>query len=180
MVWYSHLFKNFPQFVVLHTIKGFGIVNKAEIDVFLELSCFFYDSMDVGNLISGSSAFSKSSLNMWKFLVQLSSGHRPGKGQFSFQSQRKAMPTTPQLHSSHTLAKECSKFSKPGFSNMWSLNFQMFKLDLEKAEEPEVKLPTSTGIHQKSKRVLEKYLFLLYWLCQSLWQCGSQQTVENS
>ena len=69
MVWYSHLFQNFPQFVVIHTVKGFGVVNKAEVDVFLELSCFFYDLMDVGNLISGSSAFSKSSLNIWKFLI---------------------------------------------------------------------------------------------------------------
>ena len=69
MVWYSHLFKNFPQFVVIQTVKGFGIVNKTEIDVFLELSCFFDDPTDVGNLISGSSAFSKSSLNIWKFLV---------------------------------------------------------------------------------------------------------------
>ena len=66
VVWYSHLLKNFPQFVVIHTVKGFGIVNKAEIHVFLELSCFFYDPTDVGNLISGSSAFSKSSLNIWK------------------------------------------------------------------------------------------------------------------
>ena len=65
MVWYSHLFKNFPQFVVIHTVKVFGIVNKAKVDVFLELSRFFYDPMDVGNLISGSSAFSKSSLNIW-------------------------------------------------------------------------------------------------------------------
>ena len=64
MVWYSHLFKNFPEFVVVHTVKGFGIVNKAEIDVFLELSCFFDDSTDVGNLISGSSVFSKSNLNI--------------------------------------------------------------------------------------------------------------------
>ena len=70
VVWYSHLFKNFPQFVVIHTVKGFGIVNKAEIDVFLELSCFFYDPEDVGNLTSGSFAFSKSVLNIWKFLVQ--------------------------------------------------------------------------------------------------------------
>ena len=69
VVWYSHLLKNFPQFVVIHTVKGFGIVNKAEVDVFLELSCFFYDPADVGNLICGSSAFSKSSLNIWKFLV---------------------------------------------------------------------------------------------------------------
>ena len=71
MVWYSRLLKNFPQFVVIHTIKGFGIVNKAEIDVFLELSCFFYDLMGVDNLISGSSAFSKSSLNIWKFRVHV-------------------------------------------------------------------------------------------------------------
>ena len=71
MVWYSHLLKNFPQFVVIHTVKGFGIVNKAEIDIFLELSCFFDDPRDVGNLISGSSAFSKSTLNIWKFLVHI-------------------------------------------------------------------------------------------------------------
>ena len=71
VVWYSHLFQSFPQFIVIHTLKGFGIVNKAEVDVFLELSCFFYDSTDVGNLISGSSAFSKSSLNIWKFMVHV-------------------------------------------------------------------------------------------------------------
>ena len=69
MVWYSHLFQNFPQFIVIHTVKGFGIVNKAEIDVFLELSCFFNDPMDICHLISGSSTFSKSSLNIWKFSV---------------------------------------------------------------------------------------------------------------
>ena len=71
MVWYSHLLKNFPQFVVIHTVKGFGIVNKAEIDVFLELACFFNDPADVGNLISGSSAFSKTSLNTWKFTADI-------------------------------------------------------------------------------------------------------------
>ena len=71
MVWYSHLFQNFPQFIVIHTIKGLGIVNKAEIDVFLELSCFLDDPVDVGNLISGSSAFSKTSLNIWKFMVHV-------------------------------------------------------------------------------------------------------------
>ena len=71
MVWYSHLLKNFPQFVVIHTVKGFGVVNKAEVYVFLELSCFFDDPADVGNLISGSSAFSKTSLNIWKFMVQV-------------------------------------------------------------------------------------------------------------
>ena len=71
MVWYSLLLKNFPQFVVIHTVKGFGVVNKAEIGVFLELSCFFDDPSDVGNLISGSSAFSKSSMNIWKFTVHV-------------------------------------------------------------------------------------------------------------
>ena len=69
MVWYSHLFQDFPQFVVIHKVKGFSIVNEAEVDVFLEFSCFFYDPTDVGNLIFGSSAFSKSSLNIWKFTV---------------------------------------------------------------------------------------------------------------
>ena len=71
MVWYSHLFQNFPQCIVIHIVKGFGIVNKAEIDVFLGLSCFFDDPVDVGNLISGSSAFSKTSLNIWKFAVHI-------------------------------------------------------------------------------------------------------------
>ena len=87
--------------------------------------------------------------------------------------------STAQLHSSHVLAKWCSKFSKPGFNSTWTMNFQMFKLDLEKAEEPEIKLPTSVG-SLKNKRVPEKHQLLLYWLCQSLWLCGSQQTVENS
>ena len=71
MVWYSHLFQSFPQFIVIHTVKSFGIVNKAEVGVFLELSCFFDDPMDVGNLISGSSAFSKSNLNIWKFMIHI-------------------------------------------------------------------------------------------------------------
>ena len=71
MVWYSHLFQNFPQFIVSHTVKGFGMVNTSEIDVFLELSCFFHDPADVVNLISGSSAFSKTSLNIWKLMVHI-------------------------------------------------------------------------------------------------------------
>ena len=71
MVWYSHLFKNFPQFIVIHTVKGFHVVNKAEVDVFLELSCFFYDPTDIDNLFSGSSAFSKTSSNIWKFTVHV-------------------------------------------------------------------------------------------------------------
>ena len=86
---------------------------------------------------------------------KLSSGHRTGKGQFSFQSLRKTMPenaqTTPQLHSSHTLAKWCSKFSKPGFNSTWTVNLQIFKLNLVKAEEPEIKLPTSAGSLKKQE-----------------------------
>ena len=99
---------------------------------------------------------------LWKCCTQyarkfgkLSSGHRTGKGQFSFQSPKEAMPknvqTAAQLHSSHTLAKECSKFSKPGFNSIWTVNFQMFKLDLGKAEEPEIKLPTSVGSSKKQE-----------------------------
>ena len=99
---------------------------------------------------------------LWKCYTQyaskfgkLSSGYRTGKGQFSFQSQRKAMSknaqTTTQLHSSHMLVKWCSKFSKPGFGNTWTVNFLMFKLDLEKAEEPTIKLPTSAGSLKKQK-----------------------------
>ena len=71
MVWYSHLLKNFKQFFVIHTVKGFGVVNKAEVDAFLELSSFFYDSTDIDSLLSGSSAFSKFILNTWKFLVHI-------------------------------------------------------------------------------------------------------------
>ena len=108
-------------------------------------------------------SYSKSwEMMLWKCCTQyaskfgkLSSGHRTGKGQFSFQSIRKVMPknaqTTTQLHSSHMLVKSCSKFSKPGFSNMWTVNFQMFKLVLEKAEEPEIKLPTSAGSWKKQE-----------------------------
>ena len=71
MIWYSHVFKNFPQFVVIHTTKGFSVVNEKKVDVFLEFSCFFYDLADVGNLISGSSPFSKSRLYIWKFLAHV-------------------------------------------------------------------------------------------------------------
>ena len=71
MIWYSHLLKNFPQFVVINTVKCFGVVSKAEVDAFLELSCFYDDPVDIGNLISGSSAFSKTSLNVWKFMVHV-------------------------------------------------------------------------------------------------------------
>ena len=82
MVWYSHLLNNFPQFVVIYTVKGFGVINKAEVDVFLEFSCFFYDPTDVDNLISGSSAFSKCTLNTWEFLVQGSHIAKAWLGEF--------------------------------------------------------------------------------------------------
>ena len=71
MVWYSHFLKNFPQFLVIHTVKGFGVINEAEVDIFLEFSRLFYDPTDIGNLISGSSAFSKSCLNIWKFSIHV-------------------------------------------------------------------------------------------------------------
>ena len=137
---------------------------------------------------------------LWKCCTQyaskfgkLSSGHRTGKGQFSFQSQRKAMPknaqTTTQLHSSHTLIKQCSKFSKPGFSNTWTVNFQMFKLLLEKVEEPEIKLPTSAGSLKKQESSRRTYISALLTMPKSLtvWIttncgeiCGSPQISENS
>ena len=109
---------------------------------------------------------------LWKCCTQyaskfgkLSSGHRTGKSQFSFQSQRKAMPknaqTSTQLHPSHTLVKWCSTFSKPGFSSTWIENFQMFKLDLEKAEEPEIKLPSSTGSSKKQESSRKTSIFAL-------------------
>ena len=106
--------------------------------------------------------FKSGKMMLWKCCTQyasqfgkLISGHRTGKGQFSFQSQRKAVPknaqTTAQLHSSHTLVKYGSKFSKPGFSNMWTMYFLMFKLVFEKAEKPEIKLPTSNGSLKKQE-----------------------------
>ena len=108
------------------------------------------------------SYFKSWKMMLWKCCIQyastfgkLSSGHRAGKGQFSFQSQRKAIPknaqVTTQLHSSHTLVKWCLKFSKPGFSNIWTVNFQIFKLILAKAEESEIKLPTFTGSWKKQE-----------------------------
>ena len=134
------------------------------------------------------SYFKSWKMMLWKCCTQyaskfgkLSSGHRNGKGQFSFQSQRKAMPknaqTTAQLHSSHTVVNYYSKFSKPGFNS--TVHFQMFKLDLEKGRNQKVNCQHPL-YQQKSNRVPEKHLFLFYWLCQSLWLCGSQQNVENS
>ena len=129
---------------------------------------------------------------LWKCCTQyaskfgkLSSGHRTGKGQFSFQSQRKAMPknaqTTAQLHSSHMLVKWCLKFSKPGFSNTWAVKFHMFTLVLEKTEEPEIKLPTSTGSSRKqeSSRKMSISALLTMWItinCRKFWKRWEYQT----
>ena len=131
---------------------------------------------------------------LWKCCTQyaskfgkLSSGHRTGKGQFSFQSQRRQMPknaqTTTQLHSSHTLAKQCSKFSNPGFNSKWTVNYLVFKLDFERAEEPETKLPTSAGSSKKqesSRKTITSTLLtmpkpLTVWIttnCGKFWEMG--------
>ena len=110
MVWYSHLFQNFPQFIVIHTVKRFGIVNKAEIDVFLELSCFFDDPVDIGNLVSDSSAFSKASLNIWKFTVHilLQPGLENFEHYFTIVSEKAMAPH------SNTLAWKIPWTEKPG------------------------------------------------------------------
>ena len=135
---------------------------------------------------------------LWKCCTQdastfgkLSSGHRTGKGQFSFQSQRKGMSknvqTTTQLHSAHTLTKKCSKFSKPGFNRMWTVKFQMFRLDLEKAEEPEIKLPApirSSKKQESSRKTSASALLttpklLTMWIttnCGKFWKRWEYQT----
>ena len=144
------------------------------------------------------SYFKSWNMMLWKCCTQyaskfgkLSSGHRTGKGQFSFQSQRKAMPKsaqiTTQLHSSHMLVKSCSKFSQPGFSNTWTVNFLMFKLVLEKAEEPEIKLPISAGSWKKqasSRKTSISALLtmpkpLTVWItinCEKFWKRWEYQT----
>ena len=105
-----------------------------------------------------------------------------GKGQFSFQSQRKAMrmnvQTTAQLHSSHTLSKQCSKFSKPGFNNTWTVNFQMSKLDWENAEEPEIKLPTSAGSSKKQE--FQKNIYFCFIDYAKAFDCVDHNKLENS
>ena len=115
---------------------------------------------------------------------KLSSGHRTGKNQFSFQSQKTAkqtnIQTIIQLGSFRMLARLCSKFFKLSFNSIWTKNFQMYKLDLEKTEEPEIKLSTFVGSWRKQGNSRKKQLLLLHQLLYSLWLCGSQQTVEHS
>ena len=113
---------------------------------------------------------------------KFSSGHRAGKSQFSFQSQRKTMTKNVQTFNNHTLelvGKVMLKILQARLNKTWTKSFQMFKLDLEKAEESELKLPTPIGSQRKQENFREKNL-LLHWLCKILWLCGSQQTVENS
>ena len=114
---------------------------------------------------------------------KLSSGHRTGKGQYSFQSQRKAMPknvqTTTQLHSSNMLLNSCSKFPKPGFNSTWTKNFQIYKLDLEKAEEPEIKFPTSIGSSRKQESSRKKIYFCFIDYAKAF-DCVNHSKLENS
>ena len=148
------------------------------------------------------SYFKSWKMMLWKSCTQyaskfenLSSGHRTGKGQFSFQSQKKEMPknaqTTAQLHSSDMLVKWCSKFSKPGFSNTWTVNFQMFRLVLEKAEEPEIKLPTSNGSSKKRESSRKTSISVLLsmpkpltlWItknCGKFWKRWEYQTTWSA
>ena len=136
------------------------------------------------------SYFKSWKMMLWKCCTQyaskfgkVSSGHRTRKGQFSFQSQRRAMPrmfkTTTQLHPFHVLARQCKMSFKLGFNSTWTMNSQMFKLVLKRQRNQRSNCQCPLD-HQKSKRVPKKHLLLLYCLCQSLWLCGSQQTVENS
>ena len=134
MVWYSHLLKNFPQFVVIYTVKHFSVINKGEVDVFLEFSCFFDDPTDVGNLISGSSVFSKSNLNIWR-------GVKMDKGIKSV-----CFINIVLLEHSHAIHLHvvygCSCCTA---RQDWVVITETVTMDLEKAEEQETKLPTSVG-----------------------------------
>ena len=136
------------------------------------------------------SYFKSWKMMLWKCFTQyaskfgkLSSGHRTGKGQFSFQSLRKAIwknaQTTAQLHSSHTLVKKCSKFSKPGLSNTWTKNFQMFKLALEKAEEPEIKLPTSVRSLKKHENS-RKNIYIYFIDYAKVFDCLDHTKLDNT
>ena len=136
VVWCSHLFKNFPQFVMIHTVKGFGIVNKAEVDVFLEFSCFFDDLTDAGNLISGSSTFSKSSLNIRKFILHILL--KPGLENFEhyFASVWDEERQCQNCSNYHTISlishasKVMLKILQARLQSTWTKKFQMYKLDL--------------------------------------------------
>ena len=156
MIWCLNLFKNFPQFVVIHTVKGFSVVNKVELDVSVEFPCCLYNPMNVNNLISGSSAFSRHSLYIWKFSVHVLL--RPHLENFE--------------HYFASMWDECNFAVVWAFFGIVFLDLSCFFYD-----------PADVGnliSGSKSKRVQKKNLLLLYWLHQSLWLCESQQTVGNS
>ena len=119
VVWYSHLFKNFPQFVVIYTVKDFGIINKVEVDIFLEFSCFFDDPMDVGNLISGSAAFSKSSLNIWNFTVHILL--KPGLENFEHYFASQTLTVFHLISPSMWVKQEKDKLYAPSYSPAYHL-----------------------------------------------------------
>ena len=153
VVWYSHLFQNFPQFVVIHTVKGFGIINKAEVDVFLEFSCFLDDLMDVGNLIFASSAFSKSSLNIWKFTVH--SLLKPGLGNFEhyFASMCLARIKDGEVGQCNRLEAKSPQFSPSSVSTAFATYICSFShqnsISLPLIYEPTLWFTLSSGIQQK-------------------------------
>ena len=160
VVWYSHLFKNFPKFVMIHIVKVRCIVNEVEVDVFLEFSCIFYDTTDIGNLISGSSAFSKSSLYILKFIHILSGLSFPSPGDLPHPG---IQPASPALQADDLWSEPPEKplrRQKP----------------LRKAEEPEIKLPTSAGSLKKQENS-RKNLLLFHWLHKSLWLCCSRKAL---
>ena len=180
VVWYSHLLQNFPQFIVIHTVKGFGVVNKAEIDVFLELSCFFDDPADVGNLISGSSAFSNTTLNIWKF----TRGPQPCLIQWNPEP----------CHDGHPrLMGHGGEFWQNTVH--WRREWQTTSVFLpwepheqhEKAKEPEIKLTISTGSSKKQENSRKTSIFTLLttakpstvWItinCGKFWRRWEYQT----
>ena len=205
VVWYSHLFQNFPQFIVIYTVKGFGIVNKAEIDVFLEFSCFFHDPADVGNLIS---VFSQTRSNKaWNYYMRM---------KWSDVKITQSCPTLfdPMDYTVHGILQDrilkwvAVPFSRGSsqprdrtqvshivgrFFTSWATGMlKILPARLQQyvnCELPDVQAGFTKGRgtrdrsncqhlldHQKSKRIPEKHLLLLYWLCQSLGLCGSQQT----
>ena len=157
VVWYSHFFKNFPHFFCDPHSKVFSVVNEVEVAIFLEFPCFFYDPTDVGNLISGSSPFSKSRLYIWKLSVHVLL--KPSLKDFehylaSMWNESSCMIVW--IFFGIELLWNWNEnwtfpVSKPGFNSTWNVNFQMFKLGLEKAEASEIKLPTSTGSLKKQE-----------------------------
>ena len=149
MVWYSHLFKNLPHFIVIHIVNGFGTVNKAEVDVFLELSCFFDDPADVGNLISGSSIFSKTSLNIWKFMVHV----WPWSTEWSRAKANRVLPRERTGHSKHPLPTTREK----------TLHMDIIKWPTLKSDWLYSLQPKMETLYTVSKNRTRSWLWLRSW-----------------